>query len=169
MDDFEFKGSISLLENEIIIRPINKKEDLKKIFYSLKAKGSNIISFLIEGGNNEFKKSRDQEKMYRNSLKFLVPLISDVDHRYTPDKIHREVKKRFCEFKLDQGVDLYQYVYEKENGETIKIREPISFDYKINGKLYSEYIQYFKEYCISEWNIDPFEDIKERNYISKKL
>lgn len=155
----------------IIIRPVDKdKEKAELYLIKLKSTGRSITTIVIDD-NEASVKSRTLERMYRASLMSLAEHLSDIEHRWTPEELHLYFKEKFCRYKKDiDGVDLYEKYYRERDGEIVELERPISFDKKVNGKIFREYvIDFYKNHCISEFNINPFEDLEERRFINKKL
>lgn len=155
----------------IVIRPVDKdKEKAELYFIKLKSTGRSIATIVIDD-NETSVKSRILERMYRASLKALAEHISDIEHRWTPEELHLHFKEKFCRYKKDiDGIDLYEKYCRERGGEIVELERPISFDKKVDGKIFKEYVvDFYKNHCISEFNINPFEDLEERQFINKKL
>lgn len=147
-------------ENQIVITTVSKEVG-NSLYNNTVLKGDPFIE--LELVDKETAKSRRQEKMYRASLKVMADFLSDVDKKWMPEDVHTYVKKQFCKYKLGEGVDLFNYYHEKDdNGKIIELREPKSFNSRINGKLFSEYVSFYERFCESRWNINPLEDAKEK-------
>lgn len=157
--------SISESNNRIIFRPIEKDENLaKSIFSSLKKTGNLVLNaeFNIEDKSSP---STEQMHLYKGSLSYICSHISDVKKKYTKEELNKEVKEKFCEAMLDEGIDLYEYIAVEIDGEFHKARVPISFTKKnLTKSIYSKFLDFFKRYCESNFGIDPYEDSKERQY-----
>lgn len=158
-------------KGNIVIRPVDKDKDKAELYYiKLKSTGHSIATIIIDD-NQTSVKNRRLEKMYRASLVYLAEFVSDVEHRWTPEELHLHFKEKFCKYKKDiDGIDLYEKYYRERNGEIVELERPISFDKKLDGKIFREYVSdFYKNHCIAEYNINPFEDLEERAFISKKL
>lgn len=171
-EEFSFEASFSKdSQGNILIRPVDRHRERVELFLiKLKTTGRSIATIVID--ENEVSiKSRRLERMYRASLQKLAEEISDVEKRWTPEELHLHFKEKFCRYKKDiDNIDLYEKYYREKDGEIIELERPISFDKKINGKLFREYVvDFYKNHCISEFNINPFEDLEERQFINKKL
>ena len=155
----------------IVMRPVDKdKEKAELYLIKLKSTGRSITTIIIDD-NETSVKSRVLERMYRASLKALAEQLSDVENRWTPEELHLHFKEKFCLYKKDiDNINLYEKYYRERDGQIVELERPISFDKKINGKLFREYVlDFYKNHCISEFNINPFEDLEERQFINKKL
>lgn len=162
--------SISEYNGRILFRPIEKDEKSAKIMYdSLKKTGNLVLSanFSIEDKSSP---STEQMHLYKGSLSYICSHISDVKKKYTTEELNKEVKEKFCESMLDEGIDLYEYYAVEVDGEFIKTRVPIAFTKEnLTKKIYSKFLDFFKRYCESNFGIDPYEDSKERQYKLKTI
>lgn len=154
----------------IIMRPVDRDiEKAELLFIKLRATGHAIATIVVDD-NQVSIKSRKLERMYRASLSRLAEAISDVVTKWTPESLHLYFKEQFCRFKKDMGVDLYEKYNREVDGRIVELERPISFDKKVDGKIYKEYVlDFYKNHCITQFNINPFEDLEERQFITQKL
>lgn len=170
MSIFKFRVSWSKANNRVVLRPIEKDTaTVDKLFNILTSTNNLITEIEVDTDKNQLA-SIDQMRMYRACLLKVCEQISDVSKTYTKEELHIEVKRLFAEFILDtEGVDLFDYEAVEVNGEILKKKVPKSFNRTVGKAMFSKYINFFQNYIIAHYNIDPFSDFKEREYKSKLI
>lgn len=160
MTFFIRKEKISNGEYRIILTPISKSAG-EKFYNETVLKGQNFVE--LELLPKEIAKNKKQERLYRKSLESVAEALSDVNKKWTPEDVHKYFKKLFCEYKIMEGVDLFHYYPEKnDKGEIVMLREPKSFDSKIDGNIFKEYVSYYVRHCEARLGFNPMEDAKDR-------
>lgn len=162
------KFFIKRLDGEVLLKPVHS-DVAKKLYQDAYTTGDYYIELVKEV--KEKKKNRKLERLYRGSLPVLVSNISDIGKKWTVEEFHIFIKTKFAEFKLaDTGEDLFDYYYERdENSNLVKLRQPVSFNNRMDGKLYQEFVNFYKDYCIANYNINPLEDAKERFFMKDRV